>query len=874
MTLQRHVRNAFRYFPVLLALAGLLLFRPPGTPAAEEPETVSPGLAASSSTVKDLLGDALDSERSNLAEIEEGLKRWEALKAEVTKEIETDRLQNAVYNNMLLVPQTRIEDLQTALNTNRLLIKDLSERMAEFEKIGNIATERMKQLAERIAIAEKQLSDLSQETLPAADQREMRAKLNNLLGILREKNQRGETFLQSYQKLFEQLKRMMADLQETRRRLEERLQMQVNTNLYERAPWPARLGGANLLAELKMIRERAANLLNVSFWRQQWINYQRSGGVTQAVFVLLFVSAIIFRRRVRRYVKSVEERLPTPSWRQRRLALVLLRRSFVLICAAVLVWLYDRLKLPHMNISMARFLSQLVFVLMLVRWGVDFLNYGLNASGRAVPTYTQKRLLFAFQMLRLSMIVFLLLILVVGGDSLLTWIARLALEIVLLAWTISFWRHRQPVAIQGVRQGEPGASGTHALLVQGWSYCVVGGALLMELTGYGTLAAHWLVSWGKTVALGLWAYIGWGVIHEWYAAQRVAAKGGEDGVAVPVAAPVGWFMVQMARLLWLGTLLAGGLLVWSSTDFMIATLARFFNLAFAVGSLTFSIKSLLLALIIVCLTHVATRLGQNLLRQKILDARDFERGLRDSIVSITTYVVWGLGLLLTLGVLGVNTTSLAVVFGALSIGIGFGLQNIFNNFISGLILLFERPIQVGDYVEVGGLWAEVKQINVRSTIVQTFDNAAVIIPNSDFISQQVTNWSFKDPRMRRQVNIGVAYGSDVELVRRTLLDIAAHVPAILKYPRPDVLFMDHADSALLFRLRFWTHVDNYYSTTTDVRFELDRRFRELGIEIAFPQRDLHIRSIDPNIFPQGSPSGSSPVPPEPPTVPASPEEDV
>jgi len=128
--------------------------------------------------------------------------------------------------------------------------------------------------------------------------------------------------------------------------------------------------------------------------------------------------------------------------------------------------------------------------------------------------------------------------------------------------------------------------------------------------------------------------------------------------------------------------------------------------------------------------------------------------------------------------------------------------------------------------------------------------------------------------MRRQVDVGVAYGSDIELVRRTLLDIAAHIPAILKYPRPDVLFMDHADSALLFRLRFWTHVDNYYSTSTDVRFELDRRFRELGIEIAFPQRDLHIRSVDANIFPQGSPAGPSPVPPEPPTVAASPEEEV
>ena len=853
------MRNVFRSLPALLALAGLLLFRPPDMRAADGPETANPGRPASSSTVKDLLGDALDSERSNLVAVEEGLKRWDALKTDVTKEIESDRLQNAAHNNLLLVPQTRIEDLQTALNTNRLLIKSLSERIAEFEKIGVIATDRMKQLTDRIAIAEKQLSDLPKETLSAADQREMRTKLNNLLGMLREKNRQGEAFLQSYETLFDQLKRMLTDLQETRQRLEERLQMQVKTNLYERVSWPARLGGANLRAELSVMEARAASLLTPSFWRQQWVNYQRSGGITQAVFALLLVFAMIFHRRVQRYVKSVEERLAAQSWQQRRLALRLLRRSFVLICAAGLLWLYDRLQLPHMNIGLARFLSALVFVLLLVRWGADFLNHGLTASGRAVSTYTQKRLLSALKMLRLALIAFLALVLMVGSDSMLIWITRLALEIVLLVGVIRFWRHWQPVVTQGSRQGESVPSGTRILVVQGWSYLVAGGALLMELTGYGTLAAHWLVSWGKTVALGLWAYVGWRVIHEWYAAQRAAAKGGEGGMAATVAAPVGWFMVQMARLLWLGALLSGGLLVWSSPEFTTATLTGFFNLAFAVGSLTLSIKGLLLAVIIVCLTHVVTRLGQNLLREKILDARDFERGLRDSIVSITTYIVWGLGLLLTLGVLGVNTTSLAVVFGALSIGIGFGLQNIFNNFISGLILLFERPIQVGDYVEVGGLWAEVKQINVRATIVQTFDNASVIIPNSDFISQQVTNWSFKDPRMRRQVDIGVAYGSDVELVRRTLLDIAANVSAILKYPRPDVIFMDHADSALLFRLRFWTHVDNYYSTTTDVRFELDRRFRELGIEIAFPQRDLHIRSVDPGIFSQvaaGVPSAS------------------
>jgi small-conductance mechanosensitive channel len=198
---------------------------------------------------------------------------------------------------------------------------------------------------------------------------------------------------------------------------------------------------------------------------------------------------------------------------------------------------------------------------------------------------------------------------------------------------------------------------------------------------------------------------------------------------------------------------------------------------------------------------------------------------------------------MALASVGVNATSLAVVFGALSVGIGFGLQTIFNNFISGLILLFERPIQVGDTIEIGGIWAEVKKINVRATVVQTFDNASVIIPNSEFISQQVTNWSFKDRRMRQNLDVGVAYGADIDRVEKTLLEIADGFDSVLKYPSPQVLFIDHGDNALLFRLRFWVQVEDSAIVPSQIRFAIDKRFRALDIEIPFPQRDIHIRSV-------------------------------
>jgi small-conductance mechanosensitive channel len=352
-----------------------------------------------------------------------------------------------------------------------------------------------------------------------------------------------------------------------------------------------------------------------------------------------------------------------------------------------------------------------------------------------------------------------------------------------------------------------------------------------------------MMSWIWTALTALWGWISIRVIGEVWQNRQVLADRTDGDRSVGSMHHIRWGIFQIVRLAWLLGFAFLILRIWDRTGFVTERLVHLSEANLSTGGLVFNLKSIVTAAFIIFLTHLVNRIGRSLLAEKALEKQAFERGLKDSILTIASYLIWGLGLVLALGTLGVNATSLAVVFGAISIGIGFGLQNIFNNFISGLILLFERPIQVGDFIEVNGLWAEVKKINVRATVVQTFDNAAVIIPNSELISQQVTNWSFKDLRMRRNVDVGVAYGSDIDLVQKTLLDIAAETTDVLKYPRPDVIFMDHADSALIFRLRIWTHVDNFWSVTSAIRFELDRRFRALGIEIAFPQRDVHIRSI-------------------------------
>jgi small-conductance mechanosensitive channel len=240
------------------------------------------------------------------------------------------------------------------------------------------------------------------------------------------------------------------------------------------------------------------------------------------------------------------------------------------------------------------------------------------------------------------------------------------------------------------------------------------------------------------------------------------------------------------------------------------------------------------------LTELSTRLWRKILRENFLGGSGMDTGLKDSITTITTYLIWGIGIFISLRMIGVSSTSLTVVFGALSIGLGFGLQNIFNNFISGIILLFERPIQVGDAVEINGIWGVVQKINVRSTLVQTYDNASLIIPNSEFISNKVINWSFKDHRIRRVITVGVAYGSDTALVSSTLTEIAEKAQWVLKTPESDVLFSDFGDSALIFKLRVWTLVDQMVKVETHIRFEIERLFRERHIEIPFPQHDVHI----------------------------------
>jgi small-conductance mechanosensitive channel len=186
---------------------------------------------------------------------------------------------------------------------------------------------------------------------------------------------------------------------------------------------------------------------------------------------------------------------------------------------------------------------------------------------------------------------------------------------------------------------------------------------------------------------------------------------------------------------------------------------------------------------------------------------------------------------------------------ALGVGIGFGLQSIVNNFVSGLILLFERPVRVGDFIELGGKWAEIKNIGLRATTVQTLDQADVIIPNADLVTNQVINWTLSNRRVRLIIPVGVAYGSDISLVMETLMTCAIESLKVAKIPEPQVLYLSFGESTLDFELRVWVpNAEERMTVISELHQEIDRRFREAKIEIAFPQQDIHLRSVDESVI--------------------------
>lgn len=287
-------------------------------------------------------------------------------------------------------------------------------------------------------------------------------------------------------------------------------------------------------------------------------------------------------------------------------------------------------------------------------------------------------------------------------------------------------------------------------------------------------------------------------------------------------------------------------------DFKKGKIGEFFELIndimnvklFSIGESSLTIGLLLTLVISVVFLLIISEWVKKILVNRVLQRYQVEKGTRQSIGTIVKYILVIAGMFSILQTNGIDLSAFGILAGALGVGIGFGLQNITNNFISGLIILFEQPIKVGDRIEVGDIAGDVVRISARSTTVITNDNISVIIPNSKFIDDQVINWSHNEFKVRFNFPVGVSYKEDPEKIKQILVDVAINNPGVLKSPKPDVLFDEFDESSLNFNLRVWTseYVNKPKVLKSELYFEIFRRFKEENVEIPFPQRDIHIKS--------------------------------
>jgi small-conductance mechanosensitive channel len=388
----------------------------------------------------------------------------------------------------------------------------------------------------------------------------------------------------------------------------------------------------------------------------------------------------------------------------------------------------------------------------------------------------------------------------------------------------------------------------------------LGAVLLAEVLGFHVLA-QWLFEAAAATAfvgfvVSFLLRLGQGSLH--------AALHSEEAARIRFLERVGGVLAERLvlalKVLVVGYAALYVLSIWELVPSAAEAWSALVHAGVTVGEHHFTLGKLLLATVAVYLAFLSSWVIRALLDQTFFERRQLARGIRDSISTLLHYSVLVVGVFVALSVFGIDLSSFALVAGALGVGIGFGLQNVVNNFISGLILLFERPVRVGDVVVVGEDWGTVQKIGLRSTVILTFNGAELIVPNGDLISQKVTNWTLSTPRARLVLPISAAYGSDPARVIELLEEIGRAYPPALDDPAPMAIFTSFGESSLDFELRVWLAAfDQLLEARSELAAAIARRFAEEGIVIPFPQRDVHLdrQATDPEPRAEAGPPHST-----------------
>ena len=417
------------------------------------------------------------------------------------------------------------------------------------------------------------------------------------------------------------------------------------------------------------------------------------------------------------------------------------------------------------------------------------------------------------------------------------------------------------------------------LLLLGSGLAVAGGIWLVRRLGDETTS---LGRWGYAALTGLYIgtamllasvfanIFGWStlaqILNEAVLAATYGGVGWTVAILVTVAvvplvsrSPVGRLLPSLGRheaelARWtLGLLAIWAIVNWTDSlvdalridDVVYPRLTAMLEASLVVGSLNLSLGRIVGAVVIVIVTVLFARLVRFILREEIIPRLDLPGGVDHSTIQLVNYAVVATGIVMAAAAAGVDGTQLTVLFGALGVGIGFGLQNVITNFISGLILMFERPVKVGDMVQTTTHFGTITGIGIRASRIRTFDGAEVVVPNGDLVTKDVINWTLSDQLRRIEIDVRVPYGTDPGRVMDLLREAVGTHPMVLDEPAPVALMTGFGESALEFRTLAWTRIPNFLSAKSDLHAVICRALGDAGIVIPVPQRDLHVKSVSP-----------------------------
>jgi len=845
-----HISRVFILFPLIFFQ---ILFFPliSGTSVAEEEnppalEDISAENSARASAefekIRSYVEMSLQTETEQALHTENRVRDIERLGKEIETEMNLYEIQLSSHASLLLQPDPPFEALIKAQSQHHAALKKTLEYISDMQGKLSLLTKQQQQAADQYSLNVSQLSVIKNEIngIPTAEQLEK--DLKRLIDLIEARKEFLQKIREGYEKTAENLVRMRSRLTQFSEKIEKLIAEKKRQAIFRREK--------NTVQSLRFsdIREELLAMLPVSadLLSRDWRRILEMDYVPIIAFALFLCIAAISMFRFQSRCRSLNDRLKLAElYPWRHFALCFFSQSLPLTGTFLYLAVYGHILGLTASLSFYRPLVYILYIWLWSRWWLDFISIWNAQKENLIPNPLKSKLTSLLRIVRVFTTSMLLMVWLAGEWSRTVVLLRIGFYIVMLIWCLSFWKkYREifPLSEEKTVRTRP-----YQRILICISYLIPFGAIFLELGGFGNMANFWFASWTFSLTSLLWAWLFFCILREWGKKFRDSSL--VSSSEKKARSPLQWLAIQFCWLLWGINVLLAAVFAWHPDKS--AVISGYFDILsrpLPVTNFHISILSLFYTVTALLVTHAGVRIWRMLLSEKMLAHSGFDMGLKNSITVVSSYLLWFFGILIALNIIGVEGQSLAVAFGGLGIGLGFGLQAVFNNFISGIIMLFERPIQVGDVVEVGGIWGEVRKINVRATEVRTYDYATLIIPNSKMISEQLTNWSFNDRRVRRSVYVRVAYGTDTELVRETLLEIMRNMKQILKYPVPEVLFSDFGDSALLFRLRYYTDVDGCLAADSAVRFETARVFREKGIEIPFPQRDVHLRSAENPVF--------------------------